>query len=65
MERAFDCCSFVAHVFRQALGVRLSRTLWAQARWGRAVTRRLLMSGDLLFFWIPPRERGWAGARIT
>lgn len=60
-DRAFDCCGFVAHVFREALGVRLPRALWAQARWGRAVARRHLMPGDLLFFWIPRRGRGRAG----
>ena len=46
----FDCSGLVAHVFREAWGVRLPRTSDAQSKAGVPVSLAELQAGDLLFY---------------
>ncbi len=46
----FDCSGLVAHVYEDAVGVRLPRTSREMSRRGRRVKRRELAAGDLVFF---------------
>ncbi len=46
----FDCSGLVAHVYEDAVGLRLPRTSRAMSRHGRRVARRELAAGDLVFF---------------
>jgi len=46
----FDCSGLVAHVFREAYGLRLPRTSHAQATTGSTVVPTELEAGDLVFF---------------
>jgi len=50
----FDCSGFVKHLYAKTMGVKLPRTAAAQSRVGKAVSRKDLKPGDLLFF----RSRG-------
>jgi len=49
-ENGFDCSGFVVHVFRQSLGVKLPRTTRKIRYSGKAVQKKHLRSGDLVFF---------------
>lgn len=60
-NRAFDCSTFVAHVFREALGMRLPLGSRDQARLGYRISARNLRKGDLVFFWRPSRGRNQVG----
>lgn len=53
-SRAFDCSSYVRHVYNQH-GVKLPRTARNQAKRGQSVSRNNLKVGDLLYFYIPGR----------
>lgn len=55
-SKAFDCSSFVRHVFKQ-FGISLPRESRAQAAYGSEVSRENLKPGDLLFFYVPGRFR--------
>ena len=46
----FDCSGLVAHVYEDAVGLRLPRTSREMSRRGRRVARRELAAGDLVFF---------------
>jgi len=52
--RAFDCSSFVQHVFRR-YDVELPRSSRQQSNVGRSVARDELQPGDLVFFYTPGR----------
>jgi cell wall-associated NlpC family hydrolase len=47
---AFDCSSFVQHVFREVLDIDLPRVSYNQAKEGKAIELNELRVGDLLFF---------------
>lgn len=46
----FDCSGLVTHVFREAYGLRLPRTSYAQSRAGPNILPTELEAGDLVFF---------------
>lgn len=46
----FDCSGLVAHVFEEAYGIRLPRTVHAQSEAGVAVNQHELEPGDLVFY---------------
>jgi len=46
----FDCSGLVAHVFREAYGIRLPHNARAQSRMGKAVSPARLQAGDLVFY---------------
>ena len=46
----FDCSGLVAHVYEEAYGIRLPRTVLAQSETGIAVSARELQPGDLVFY---------------
>lgn len=46
----FDCSGLVAHVYEEAYGIRLPRTVIAQSETGIAVSARDLEPGDLVFY---------------
>ena len=46
----FDCSGLVAHVYKEAWGVRLPRTSDAQSQAGVPVSLAELQAGDLLFY---------------
>jgi cell wall-associated NlpC family hydrolase len=46
----FDCSGLVAHVYEEAYGVRLPRTVSAQSETGIAVSAQNLEPGDLVFY---------------
>jgi cell wall-associated NlpC family hydrolase len=49
-EYGFDCSGFVVYVFRQSLGVKLPRTTGKIRYAGKAVGKKNLRAGDLVFF---------------
>ena len=46
----FDCSGLVAHIYEEAYGIRLPRTVIAQSETGFAVGTQDLEPGDLLFY---------------
>ena len=46
----FDCSGLVAHVYREAWGIRLPSTTAAQSRAGVPVSLAELQAGDLVFY---------------
>ncbi|MBC7803106.1 MAG: C40 family peptidase [Candidatus Parcubacteria bacterium] len=46
----FDCSGLVAHVYKEAWGIRLPRNTKAQSQAGVAVSLAELQAGDLLFY---------------
>lgn len=46
----YDCSGLVAHVFKQAWGLRLPHNARAQSKYGTAVSLAELQPGDLVFF---------------
>ncbi len=46
----FDCSGLVAHVYREAYGMRLPHNARAQSEAGRAVSLAEIEAGDLLFY---------------
>jgi len=46
----FDCSGFAQHLFTHLFAVDLPRTTTYQAKTGKAIQRRLLRPGDLVFF---------------
>ena len=46
----FDCSGLVVHVFEEAYGIRLPRTVHAQSESGVAVSPHELEPGDLVFY---------------
>ena len=46
----FDCSGLVAHVYEEAYGIRLPRTVIAQSDIGMSVSARELEPGDLVFY---------------
>jgi hypothetical protein len=55
-SRRFDCSSYTKYVFGK-YGVKLYRLARNQAKQGKAVSRKRLRRGDLLFFYVPGRFR--------
>ena len=49
-EEGFDCSGLVAHVYDDALGMKLPRTSRAMSQRGNRVARSALAAGDLVFF---------------
>lgn len=49
-EAGFDCSGFVAHVFREGIGLILPRSSRELSRSGEEVAREDLKPGDLVFF---------------
>ncbi len=49
-KEGFDCSGLVAHVYDDALGMRLPRTSREMSRHGKTVDRGQLAAGDLVFF---------------
>ena len=49
-ETGFDCSGLVAHVFREAYGIRLPQNARAQSEYGVRVSLAELRAGDLLFY---------------
>ena len=49
-EDGFDCSGLVAHVYEDAVGIKLPRTSRQMSRRGTRVDRRHLAAGDLVFF---------------
>lgn len=49
-EQGFDCSGLVAHVFLEAYGVRLPRTVQSQSELGMPVDLSELQPGDLVFY---------------
>ena len=50
MTSGFDCSGLVAHVFREAYGVKLPHNAAAQSQHGARIERTALEPGDLVFF---------------
>jgi cell wall-associated NlpC family hydrolase len=46
----FDCSGLVAHVYREALGIRLPHNTLAQSESGMPVSLAELQAGDLVFY---------------
>ncbi|MGQ0510590.1 MAG: C40 family peptidase [Betaproteobacteria bacterium] len=46
----FDCSGLVAHVFREAYGIRLPQNARAQSEAGTPVPQEDLQAGDLVFY---------------
>jgi len=49
-ETGFDCSGLVAHVFREAYGIRLPQNARAQSEYGVRVSLAELRAGDLVFY---------------
>lgn len=49
-ETGFDCSGLVAHVFREAYGIRLPHSARAQSEYGARVSLAELRAGDLVFY---------------
>ena len=49
-ETGFDCSGLVAHVFREAYGIRLPQNARAQSEYGARVSLAELRAGDLVFY---------------
>jgi len=49
-ETGFDCSGLVAHVFREAYGIRLPQSARAQSEYGVRVSLAELHAGDLVFY---------------
>jgi len=49
-ETGFDCSGLVAHVFREAYGIRLPQNARAQSEYGVRVSLSELRAGDLVFY---------------
>lgn len=49
-EAGFDCSGLVAHVYEDALGMKLPRTSRQMSRRGQGIHRSRLAAGDLVFF---------------
>ena len=49
-EQGFDCSGLVAHVFLEAYGIRLPRTVQSQSELGMPVSLAELQPGDLVFY---------------
>ncbi len=49
-ESGFDCSGFVAHAFREGLGLVLPRSSSEMSKTGSSVDRNELRPGDLVFF---------------
>jgi hypothetical protein len=49
-DAGFDCSGLIVHVYREALGLTLPHNARAQSGAGRAVDRRHLEPGDLVFY---------------
>ena len=49
-ETGFDCSGLVAHVFREAYGIRLPHNARAQSEYGVRVSLAELRAGDLVFY---------------
>lgn len=52
-----DCSGFVALLYAEVLNRSVPRTTGRQVRAGRSVSAQALQPGDLVFFWLPPKQR--------
>lgn len=48
--RGFDCSGFTRYVYRKVQGIALPRTSARQSRAGKAVQRKNLLPGDIVYF---------------
>lgn len=63
-EDGFDCSGLVAHVYDDALGMKLPRTSRQMSRRGSNVSRSRLAAGDLVFFNTARRSYSHVGIYI-
>lgn len=63
-EEGFDCSGLVAHVYDDALGVKLPRTSRAMSQRGTRINRAELAAGDLVFFNTSRRSYSHVGIYI-
>lgn len=61
---AFDCSGFTQYVYRNALGIGLSRTTYTQVNEGKPVSRDQLQPGDLVFTNGPASAPGHVGIYV-
>ncbi|EGT3616033.1 bacteriocin biosynthesis protein [Clostridium perfringens] len=61
---AFDCSGFTQYVYKNALGIGLSRTTYTQVNEGKPVSRDQLQPGDLVFTEGPASAPGHVGIYV-
>lgn len=54
-ESGFDCSGLIAYVYRESANIRTPRTVAELSRWGRAVSRDEVRTGDLAVFTVKGR----------
>lgn len=61
---SFDCSGFTQYVYKNALGIGLSRTTYTQVNEGKQVSRDQLQPGDLVFTEGPASAPGHVGIYV-